>query len=182
MKAIIASAYLFILFFNQSCTQKKSMKIENERESGSTISIRNFRRNAFDDKGTLLWKLKSEESFVYLLENKTIFYNILFDQYENGRLKTSVTGDRGEVNHTTKKLTLKGNIVLKSENSKTLSTDELLYDLDGKKLTTDSSVIVSGNGTVIRGIGLRADKDLNKVIILKPTAVTRGGGNPFKKD
>ena len=158
------------------------MKIENEKESGSTISIRNFKRNAFDEQGNLIWELKSEESFVYVLENRTIFYTILFDQYEKGKRTTSVTAERGEVNHTTKKLTLKGKIVLKSDNSKTLTTEELLYDIDAKKLSTDSSVVVSGNGTVIRGIGLRADKGLNKITILKPIAVTHGGSSPFKKD
>lgn len=155
------------LFF-QNCKKNNSLRIENERESGSTITIRNFTRDSFNTKGDLVWKIKSEEAFVYLKENKSIFYKLDFDQFEKGKIKSELKSDRGEINHQTKKLHLNGNIHLITDDKKHLKTEELNYDLNEEKLNTDKEVLILMKGTTIRGLGLEADKGLNSIKILKP--------------
>ncbi|AXR61536.1 LPS export ABC transporter periplasmic protein LptC [Leptospira mayottensis] len=169
----------FILTFSY-CKKVNYERVEKEKESGSSISIRNFKREAYDASGQLQWELRAEESYVYVNENKTIFYNIDFDQYEGGKFKSKLLAEKGEINHKTRLMLLEGKIFLRTEDNKTLIAKVMEYNMDTKKLVSDSEVTVSADGTTIRGIGLRADKDLNKFTILKPSAITQGGTNPLK--
>ncbi|RHX78965.1 LPS export ABC transporter periplasmic protein LptC [Leptospira yasudae] len=163
-----------------NCKKVNYERVEKERESGANVSIRNFKREAYDAQGQLQWELRAEESYVYVNDNKTIFYNIDFDQYEGGKFKSKLLAEKGEINHKTRLMILEGKIFLRTEDNKTLIAKAMEYNMDTKKLVSDSEVTVSADGTTIRGIGLRADKDLNKFTILKPTAITQGGTNPLK--
>ncbi|WP_061217881.1 LPS export ABC transporter periplasmic protein LptC [Leptospira weilii] len=174
----VVSAFFIVTFFY--CKKVNYERVEKEKESGSSVSIRNFKREAYDASGQLQWELRAEESYVYVNENKTIFYNIDFDQYENGKFKSKLLAEKGEINHKTRLMLLEGNIFLRTDDNKTLVAKVMEYNMDTKKLVSDSEVTVSADGTTIRGIGLRADKDLNKFTILKPSAITQGGTNPLK--
>ncbi|WP_078123694.1 LPS export ABC transporter periplasmic protein LptC [Leptospira alexanderi] len=174
----VVCAFFIVTFFY--CKKVNYERVEKEKESGSSVSIRNFKREAYDASGQLQWELRAEESYVYVNENKTIFYNIDFDQYENGKFKSKLLAEKGEINHKTRLMLLEGNIFLRTDDNKTLVAKVMEYNMDTKKLVSDSEVTVSADGTTIRGIGLRADKDLNKFTILKPSAITQGGTNPLK--
>ncbi|EQA37604.1 LPS ABC transporter, LPS-binding protein LptC [Leptospira inadai serovar Lyme str. 10] len=177
---IAAGIGLIVIFF--LVTGKKEAKytrVENEKESGATISFRNFERDQYDENGILIWKLKAEESYVFVGDGRTVFYVVDFDQYENGKFKSKLTGDKGEINHMSKLMVLNGNIHLRTDEGRTLSAKSLEYNTESKKLSSDEEVVVEADGTKIRGIGLRADKDLNKFTILHPTAITQGGSNPL---
>ncbi|HMV41774.1 MAG TPA: LPS export ABC transporter periplasmic protein LptC [Leptospiraceae bacterium] len=168
-KTILISIILSILF---QCKKKNSLRIENEKESGSTISLRNFTRDAFNEKGELVWILKAEEAFVYVNDGKSIFYGLHFDQYENGKIKSKLIGDRAEIDQKLKQLKVNGNIDLIAEDSRHLKAEELFYDLEKETLNTDKPVTIIMKGTTINGIGMEADKGLNKVKILKPAGVS----------
>ncbi|AOP34117.1 LPS export ABC transporter periplasmic protein LptC [Leptospira tipperaryensis] len=164
----------------ENCKKVNYERVEKERESGASISIRNFKREAYDQDGKLQWELRAEESYVYVNENKTIFYNIDFDQFENGKFKSKLLGEKGEINHKTRLMKLEGKIFLRTDDNKILTAKQIEYNMDTKKLESNSEVTVSADGTTIHGIGLRADKDLNKFTILRPSAITQGGTNPLK--
>lgn len=172
--------FLILVLIFSFCKKNNSIRIENEKESGSTISLRNFKRDAFDAKGKLLWILKSEEAFVYVKENKSIFYKLDFDEYKDGKISSELKSDRGEIDQKEKKLTLKGNIILTTADKKVLLTEELFYDLNEEKLHTDKEVKILMKGTSIRGIGLSADKGLNSISIFKPIGTS--SDNPISKD
>ena len=104
--------FLLFIFVVYDCKKENSLRIENERESGSTISLRNFTRDAFNEKGDLIWKLKAKEAFVFVNDNKSIFYGLDFDQYEKGIVKSKLTGDRAEIDQKAKTLLVNGNITI----------------------------------------------------------------------
>lgn len=170
--------FIFIIFY--SCKKNNSLRVENEKESGSTISLRNFKRDAFNDKGKLLWVLKSEEAFVYVKENKSIFYKLDFDEYKEGKISSELKSDRGMIDQKEKKLILTGNIILTTSDKKILKTEELFYDLNEEKLSTEKEVQIIMKGTSIRGIGLSADKGLNSISIFKPIGTS--SDNPISKE
>ncbi len=171
--------FLLFIFVVYDCKKENSLRIENERESGSTISLRNFTRDAFNEKGDLIWKLKAKEAFVFVNDNKSIFYGLDFDQYEKGKVKSKLTGDRAEIDQKLKTLVVNGNIDLITEDSRHLKAEELIYDLEKETLNTDKPVTIIMKGTTIKGIGMEADKGLNKVKILKPAGVS--SDNPLEK-
>ncbi|WCL47908.1 LPS export ABC transporter periplasmic protein LptC [Leptospira sp. GIMC2001] len=183
MKILILFSIFFSLFFtNVNCSKKEIEKIESDKESGSTVALRKFERVYYDDNGVKEWRLIAKESYIFSEEDRTVFYDMQFFQFEEGKITSELESDWGEVNHTTKKLVLKGNIFLITPDKKSLKTEFLNYDLETQELTTDEEVQIYSSGTSIRGMGLRAKKDLNQFTIIRPTAVTRGGENPFKKD
>jgi LPS export ABC transporter protein LptC len=144
------------------------------------VSIRNFTRISYKSDGSLEWTLDAGESFVYPVEDRTILYDLIFRQFEEGKLKSSLEGKRGEVNHTNKELIIKGSIHLVTEDKKELFTEELNYNLETKELKSDTDVKILSGGTIIEGRGLRAEKELNRFTILKPKAITRDGIIPFQ--
>lgn len=145
------------------------------------ISIRSFTRTNYKADGTLDWNLEANESYIYPKENKTIVYGFHFTQFENGNYKSRLSGNRGEINHQEKSVLIQGAVELLTNDNKTLTTEELVYNIETKTLVSDAEVIIQTEGTRIKGKGLRADKELNKFTILKPSAVTVGGSNPLKE-
>jgi lipopolysaccharide export system protein LptC len=72
-----------------------------------------------------------------------------------------------------------GNIDLITEDSRHLKAEELTYNLESETLNTGKPVTIIMKGTTIHGIGMEADKGLNKVKILKPAGVS--SDNPLEK-
>lgn len=171
---------LLILVFSH-CKDKKYLRIDDEKESGSMISMRDFSRLSYTKDGVLEWKLLGKESYIYPTDNRTVVYGFEFYQYDGGKYKSYLTGKRGEINHSTKSVLLEGEVNLKTEDGKILKSENLNYNLDEKTLATDSEVVIYSDGTTIRGKGLRADKGLNKYTVLRPTAITVGGTSPLKE-
>ncbi len=178
--AVSAIAIIVLIFFVQhSKPDAKYSRVEGEREKGSTVSFKNFQKDQYDSDGVLLWKLKAEEAFLYSQEKRYVLYGVDFDQYENGKFKSKLTGKKGDINQSTKMMVLTGDIVLRTVEERTLRAKSLKYNDETKELSSDEEVVINANGTFIRGVGLRADKDLNKFTILRPSAVTQGGSNPL---
>ncbi|MCW7470682.1 LPS export ABC transporter periplasmic protein LptC [Leptospira kanakyensis] len=177
MRRLIFPIYLLAIV---SCKDKEYLRIEVEKESGSMVSMRNFSRSSYKESGELEWKLKGDESYIFPKENKTIVYGFEFKQLEKGNVTSAMTGDRGEINHSTKTVVLSGKVKLKTNDGKYIESESLTYNLDDKTLSSEDDVLVYSDGTTIRGKGLRADKSLNKFTIIQPKAVTVGGSNPLK--
>lgn len=171
--------FLVLFFYSGGKSDAKYTRVEEEKEKGSTVSFKNFAKDQYDGNGTILWKLKAEEAYLYADEKRYVLYGINFDQYENGKFKSRLTGEKGEINQTTKLMKLTGNILLKTEEHRTLRAKSLDYNDETKELSSNEEVVIDANGTHIRGVGLRADKDLNKFTILRPSAITQGGSNPL---
>ncbi|EMY68655.1 LPS export ABC transporter periplasmic protein LptC [Leptospira vanthielii] len=174
---------IFVLFFLLAivnCKDKEYLRIEVEKESGSMISMRNFSRSSYKESGELEWKLKGAESYIFPKDNKTIVYGFEFKQMEKGNVTSAMTGERGEINHSTKTVVLNGKVRLKTNDGKYIESESLTYNLDEKTLSSEEDVLVYSDGTTIRGKGLRADRNLNKFTIIQPKAVTVGGSNPLK--
>ncbi|MGE8719820.1 LPS export ABC transporter periplasmic protein LptC [Leptospira terpstrae] len=172
---------LFFVLAMVHCKDKEYLRIEVEKESGSMVSMRNFSRASYKESGELEWKLKGDESYIFPKDNKTIVYGFEFKQYEKGNVTSAMTGDRGEINHSTKTVVLSGKVRLKTNDGKFIESESLTYNLDEKTLSSEDDVLVYSDGTTIRGKGLRADKSLNKFTIIQPKAVTVGGSNPLKE-
>lgn len=182
MKLIFFFLLLLMVNLLLSCKKNDALRIESEKESGSQISLRNFTRTSYLTDGKKEWILKSEESFIFPKEDRTVFYKLNFTQFEDDKISSKLTGNRGEVNNTTNILTVEGDIFLITPDKKSLKTESLTYSIDTEELTTDDEVLIYSAGTTIAGKGLRAQKALNQFTVIKPSAITRGGENPFKKE
>ena len=171
---------LFIIFLH--CKKDTTIRVnEVEKEHGSTITIKNFQRTAIDSKGNLLWKLNAEETYYFKKNDRSILYNIQVEQYENGKIKSKIKADKGEILKKENLIKAFGNIYMKSTDGKILEAEEIEMNTETNTLSSDKKVLIKSSGTVIRGVGLIADNSLNKYKILKPEGITSGGSNPLEK-
>ncbi|MDX1958152.1 MAG: LPS export ABC transporter periplasmic protein LptC [Leptospiraceae bacterium] len=171
---------IFILLTLVSCKKNNAIRVENDRESGSTITIRNYSREAFNLKGELQWTLKAKETYVYSGGEFTKLYTIYAENFEKGKRKSFITADRAEIDKKENKMKVMDNVVLKTLDGKRVEALELVYDMEKETLHSDKDVVITTKGTVLRGEGLEADNSMNKYKILKPKAVTSEGENPLK--
>jgi len=168
---------LSVIVFN--CKKKPVFQVKEERETGSTITIRDYERTSYDTEGKLKWKLFSKETYYFNEESKTIIYNVYVEQYEGSTIKAKVWADKGMILQAENLMKLEGNVKIITNDGKQFETEELTYNTDEQIIRSDKKVTIQLKRTIIRGIGFEADKNLNKYKILKPEAVSIGT-NPLK--
>lgn len=173
--------FIFLLLSFSLCKKDTALVVhEKEKESGSTISIRNFERISLDSKGKLQWKLFADETYYFLNDDKTVLYDIKVDQYELGKIKANIKADKGEIRKKENKIYAWGNIYMKSVDGKILEAEEIEMNTEENILRSEKRVTIRTAGTVLRGVGLIADNNLSKFKILKPEGISSGSTNPLK--
>ncbi len=180
MFSLFRILFLISFFHLIDCKKENATKVSGSTEVGSTITLRNFSRDAFDLEGNLKWKLFAKETFFFVKESKTILYDVFVEQYEKGKVTASIKADKGEILQKDGLMKVYGNILLKTHDGKILEGEELLYNTQDETIQSDKRIKIISQGTIIRGVGLEADKGLDKYKILKPEAVTFSG-NPLRK-
>lgn len=153
--------------------------METEREEGSDITLRDYVRYAYDDAGVLKWKLFSKDTYYFNKEAKTLIYEVYAEQYEKDKIKAKIWADKGEILQSEDLMRLTGNVKMITTDGKQLETEELTYNTTEEIVKSEKKVVIRTQGTVIRGTGFEADKNMDKYKILKPEAVSVGG-NPLQ--
>ncbi|MCB1176706.1 MAG: LPS export ABC transporter periplasmic protein LptC [Leptospiraceae bacterium] len=171
---------IFLMLLSLNCQKNKAKKVENDKEVGSTITLRDFSRDAVDLEGNLKWRLHAKETYYFTKEFRTVMYDVHVEQFEKNKVKANIKADKGEIFQSENLMKVYGNIHLKTSDGKILEAEELLYNTENETIRSDKRVKIISAGTIIRGVGLEADKSLDKYKILKPEAVTISG-NPLKK-
>ena len=174
--------FMILIFSFTSCKNNKAKKVDElEREIGSTITIRNFERIAISKDGKLMWKLNAKETYYFNSTDISILYEMNIEQFENNKVKSKIKADKGIINKRENKIKAIGNIYVKTIEGKILEAEELEMDTESNLVTSDKYVKIKSDGTIIKGIGLRAENGLNKFKILKPEAISSPGSNPLQK-
>jgi LPS export ABC transporter protein LptC len=96
--------------------------------------------------------------------------------YRDGKAVSRVTALKGVANTATRDVRLSSSVVLDSFDDKSrLTTDELLYTAKTGRFHTDSAVVVTRPGGVMRGRGLDASPDLQEIRVYRQRSVLTGG-------
>ena len=87
---------------------------------------------------------------------------------DNGNQSSSLTADRGLIREKTEKVSVFGNVVAVNEDSTILHTESLHWDPETQLITTEDFVeIERADGDVLTGYGLRGDRMLQQLEILR---------------
>jgi len=125
------------------------------------------------DSGRVAWTLNAPKAHkfnnrkVYLMDKPKIEF---YDEF--GNLQTTLTSDHGEYYQETRDLLAYGNVVVVSVQGDVLETDSLRYVTDVDQIVSDSPVKLTRGKSVMTGVGLRCDHELNSVDILKDFEAT----------
>jgi LPS export ABC transporter protein LptC len=120
------------------------------------------------DSGLVSWKLTAPKAYKYndrkmfLMDKPLIEF---FDEF--GNLQTTLTSDNGEYFSTSRDMLAYGNVVVVSVSGDVLETDSLRYLNEEDMIVNNSPVKLTRGNSIMTGIGLRADRRLNSVEILK---------------
>ncbi|MEA2081679.1 MAG: LPS export ABC transporter periplasmic protein LptC [Elusimicrobiota bacterium] len=123
--------------------------------------------------GKLLWEISGAE----LIRKDKISVSGVSGFFYNSDGKMFLKSDRAFFKEDGSALELEGNIYFKdSAGNMELYMNDLKWDEKRKIYYTDNSVRQITEEAVVTGSGLRADRDLNRVEIIKPEVVSVGDG------
>jgi len=115
------------------------------------------------------WKLSAKRAFVLNGSGEIQIFNVDIQLYEKNN-NTTITSEKGYYDKEKKLIRLQDNVVVKAGNGKSLYSNLLNWDEMSQRLYTDSPITIKfPEGDIINGVGMVADKKLDKVIIKKST-------------
>jgi LPS export ABC transporter protein LptC len=94
-----------------------------------------------------------------------------YDEYE--RKTTTLTSKNGRVDDATQNLFAKDSVVVRSEDSTIITTEELMWRNEDRKITSDKFVTIISPKEKIQGYGFESDQSLKNYVIYNITYITR---------
>lgn len=93
-----------------------------------------------------------------------------------GKISTTLTARRGKVDDRSKYLYAYENVVVKNDSGVTLNTEELVWNNDKERITTDKFVTIISKYEKIQGYGFESDQFLRNYVIYRITYTTTNTG------
>jgi len=118
------------------------------------------------EKALLTTDIKADSIEKYEKQDSTLAWKLdvrFFDS--TGKKISTLSADSGLVRERTNLMTANGHVVVVSEDSSKLMTEQLLWNAQKNKIETDKFVTLIQHGDTLTGYGLDADQKLNKIRI-----------------
>jgi lipopolysaccharide export system protein LptC len=108
------------------------------------------------------------------IERQSIYGNVKINTYDaNGKVSVTITGDSSVVSGNNNHMFIYSRVVAITQTNSKLETDSLHWNPDVDSIQTDAFVkFTRGADDVLTGWGLRADRDLRKIRILREVSGT----------
>ena len=105
-----------------------------------------------EEAGKVRWRLTAEQALLYDEKGtgRTELRRVNVEVAEPERTWTLI-GDEGEYLAKEKKIEIRGNVVVTSSDGLRLETEVLRWNGEERRLWTDTPVMLSGRGSVVRG-------------------------------
>ena len=122
-------------------------------------------------QGDLRWQPDADQAEVFNDEKKTQMRRVKLTVFQKDRVWV-VTGDEGEMHNETRDVTVRGNVKVTSNDGLRLTSDDLHWKADGKRLWTDGPVTVNRGETTITGRGFLTEMEAERALIEREVRVT----------
>ena len=165
--------FTFLIILSLSSCGKE--KPEKSKISGEKYfpdqAIENFTLT-HTNQGEKEWELEADRAEIYEKERKTIVHGLKLKFYDQGKITSILTANRGEISSPSGDMEVKGDVVVTSEREGiTLNTESLKWDARRRKIFTDDFVRQEKAETIITGQGLESDAELERLVIKKDVRV-----------
>jgi LPS export ABC transporter protein LptC len=166
-------ALAIAIAISSACTEKTAPPVVRKSAlADSADQVMFGARFNLTDKGLARAEMVSDTAFFFddntrieLLKVETTFFTA------SGARDAYLTSKRGTYNNRTGLMVARGDVVVTTEEGRTLNTPELRYDQAMNEISSDSSFVLTEPGRRLEGIGFRSDPNMQNVQILK----TRSG-------
>jgi LPS export ABC transporter protein LptC len=99
------------------------------------------------------WRLRAEQALMFEQEGRTSLRRLSVRVYQKDRAWT-VVGDEGDIDHRTKNVEVRKNVVITSDDGLRLETSVIRWDAQGGRLWTDAPVTFQRDGSVVHGTAM----------------------------
>lgn len=167
----LAVAVTTVVFFF-SCSQKKDTVFETVADDTETqfaladVKVENFSVEQLSQTQSE-WRLDAKQAYVFYEQHKTFVQKVHLLYHTSALSSTTTLADSAVILNDGEKIILENNVQVKTNDGKSLSTEQLIWDEKNKEIFTEKPVTLRyKNGDTLYGQnGLRADQNLEKVEI-----------------
>jgi LPS export ABC transporter protein LptC len=153
-RGILVVVVLFVLALVGTLFAKsRTMRAESVEPAASHADLRIKDVELDEAAKGVRWRLKAEQVEGFQQEGRTVLRRPFVTVDEPDRSWT-IVGEEGEVIQQSKNVEVRRNVVVTSSDGLRLETSVLRWQGEDQRLWTDAPVVISKDGSVIRGKGL----------------------------
>lgn len=115
-------------------------------------------------EGNLRWRLDADQAEVFEKQKQTVMRRVTVAIFSKDQV-WSVKGDEGVLDNDSRDVTLKGHVVVTSNDGLRLTAPDLRWENEPRRLSTDGPVTIQRAGTTITGRGLTVDMAAERAVI-----------------
>ncbi|MBU4334719.1 MAG: LPS export ABC transporter periplasmic protein LptC, partial [Candidatus Omnitrophica bacterium] len=149
--------FLIVLFLgaNNSFAQDSEQKFQG------------FNLEGYKDDGEKAWQVSGDTANI--IGSKIELTNVNADVYDNEKI--NVVADKGILDQESGNMQLSKDVAITSQQGGQMLTDTLNWDRNEDLITTDDDIMISDEGFMITGTGLKAHPTLKDAEILQDVTV-----------
>ena len=151
--------------------RSRSARVESLGPSPSTADLQIREVDLEEEARGVRWRLKAEQALMYDKAGQTQLRKLVANIYQPERAWT-IVGEEGELDRSTNNVEVRHNVVVTSDDGLRLETSVLRWEAARKRLWTDAPVVLTRNGSVVRGSGLDVRIDEETTTITGPVRAT----------
>ncbi len=115
-------------------------------------------------EGNLRWRLDADQAEVFEKQKQTLMRQVTVAIFSKDQV-WNVKGDEGVLDNDSRDVTLKGHVVVTSNDGLRLTAPDLRWENEPRRLSTDGPVTIQRAGTTITGRGLTVDMAAERAVI-----------------
>jgi LPS export ABC transporter protein LptC len=151
--------------------RSRSARMESVGPAPSTADLQIKEVDLEEEAKGVRWRLKAEQALMFDKAGQTQLRKLIANIYQPERAWT-IVGDEGDLDRATNNVEVRRNVVVTSNDGLRLETAVLRWEAKDKRLWTDTAVLITRNGSVVRGTGLEVRMDDEATTITGPVRAT----------
>jgi len=171
-RVILAVVVVFVVGVTAMLVvRSRSARLESLGPSPSSADLQIKEVDLEEEAKGVRWRLKAEQALMYDKSGQTQLRRLVANIYQRERAWT-IVGDEGDLDRSTNNVEVRRNVVVTSDDGLRLETAVLRWEAATKRLWTDTPVVLSRNGSVVKGSGLDVRIDDDATTITGPVRAT----------
>src|SRR6185369_2836845 len=171
-RGILAIVVVFVVTMGVVLVvRSRSARVESTGPAPSNADLQIKEVDLEEEAKGVRWRLKAEQALMYEQEGQTQLRKLVANIYQRDRTWT-VVGEEGQLDRATNNVEVRNNVVVTSNDGLRLETAVLRWEAAEKRLWTDAPVVLTRDGSVVRGSGLDVHMDQEATTITGPVRAT----------
>lgn len=171
-RVILAVVVVFVVTVTAVLVvRSRSARVEPSGPAPSSADLQIKEVDLEEEAKGVRWRLKAEQALMYEEAGQTQLRNLVAKIYQKERSWT-VVGEEGQLERSTNNVEVRRNVVVTSDDGLRLETTVLRWEAATKRLWTDAPVLLTREGSTVRGSGLDVRMEDEATTISGPVQAT----------